>query len=229
MARNARAEVLRDLGRPDEALAALDATIERFPANVVARTARAHLLAQLGNLGDAEAMLMSAALRSQTRDDWIATHILAMARLRVGRVREALASFDYAVSSCPFADVRAYFVTARPLALIAEGRAREAAAALDELARDRQASTTLATNIILFQAHAHAEAGDRGRARALVRSAQVIDFAVARQRSLAAALTERYALAEDSSLGEEQAEQLNETIILLEMNLVNPTPRRLAA
>jgi tetratricopeptide (TPR) repeat protein len=213
---------LRELGRHDEALAAFEETMRRFPQDEVARNACAHLHAALGRLPDAEALLSRAASRSITRQDWIAAHILAMARLRAGRIEEALADLERGVQSCAFADIRRSFETARPLALLANRRAAEAARQLATLATRPMVAPDERTNIVLFEAHAHAEAGEPNRARQLVESANIVDFAVAKQKRLAAALSERYGLASGVRASGARAQQLSEDIATLEFELVRP-------
>ena len=114
VARTARAETLRDLGRLDEALASFDDIIVRFPESLVARNALAHILGRLGDVDRAEALLKVAAAGPRLRQDWIAAHILAMARLRAGRIDEALKGLDQGIRECPFADVRKYFRNRSP-------------------------------------------------------------------------------------------------------------------
>jgi tetratricopeptide (TPR) repeat protein len=222
VAPTAGAETLRELGRPEEALAAFEETMRRFPRSEVAPNACADLLGSLGRLDEAEALLAAAAARSRTHGDWIAVHILAMARLRAGRVEEALAELDRGVRFCPFRDSRRYFETARPLALLAARRAAEAAREWEALAQDPTVDPRERTNILLFEAHARAEAGEPGRAQSLVTSAQVIDFAAAKQKRLAAALTERYGLVSGMWASGARAQQLSDDITALELELVRP-------
>ena len=224
--RNARAETLRALGRPDDALAALDETIELFPENAVARSAYAHQLALAGEIDRAVAILDSPAARRKTRDDWIAKHILAMAWLRTGQFDEAYSSLDEGAMQCPFLDVRAYFRTARPIARLAARQVAEAMEEFEALAVDTTLSGTQATNMVLLQAHAFAEAGERERARQLIDEATVVDFEAARQQ-LASALRNRYGLGENEAASGELADRLGKKIIELEIDLESPL--RLAA
>ena len=222
VAPTARAETLRELGRHDEALAAFEEAMRRFPHNEVAPIAYAHFLAELGRLDEAEALLIPRAARLRTRDDWIAKHILAMARLRAGRAKEALSEFEQGIQLCKFPEMRRYFETAKTLALLADKRAAEAAQQLETLAKDHSLPRNEMTNIILFQTHALAEAGESPHARALVTSAQVIDFAAAQQKRLAGALTERYGLVSGVPASQPKAQQLNEEIRALEFRLLRP-------
>ena len=229
VARTARAETLRAMGRTDEALDALDQTIERFPDNVVARNTYAHHLALRGKFDRAMAILNSAAAQPKTRDDWVAKHIQAMTWLRTGHFDEAYASLDEGATRCPFPDAQIYFRTARPIARLAARQAREAIEEFKALAIDTTLSGTQATNVVLLQAHAFAEIGDREYARGLIDEATtVIDFEAARQK-LAGALRQRYGLGEGEgeAASGELADRLDEEIIELEIDLESPL--RLAA
>jgi tetratricopeptide (TPR) repeat protein len=219
VAPNARAETLRDLGRFEEALAVYEETMRRFPRNSVALNAYAHLLGQLGRIDDCERLLAPAANRSLTREDWIAAHILAMAQLRVGRSDQALTEFERGARVCKYRDVRRYFETARPLALLANRRAAEAVQQLEALAKEPLLPREDVTNIVLFQAHALAEVGESRRAKALVESAQIVDLATARQMRLAVALAERYGLTPVGPASGTRAQQLNQDIATLEFEL----------
>ena len=227
VARTARAETLRAMGRTDDALDALDQTIERFPNDVVARNTYAHHLALRGKFDRAMAILNSAAAQPKTRDDWVAKHILAMAWLRTGHFDEAYASLDEGARRCPFPDAQIYFRTARPIARLAARQAREAIEEFKALAIDTTLSGTQATNVVLLQAHAFAEIGDREHARQLIdQTTTVIDFEAARQK-LAGALRQRYGLSEGEAASGELADRLDEEITELEIDLESPL--RLAA
>jgi tetratricopeptide (TPR) repeat protein len=223
---NVRAETLRDLGRYEEALTTFQETMRRFPDDEVAPNAYAHLLAELGRLPEVEARLAPAAQRLRNGGDWIAAHILAMARLRAGHTKEALAELERGAQFCPFPERRKYFITALPLALLADQRAAEAARQLETIAKDPTLSRVNAANIVLFQAHALAESGQNQHAQTHVESAQIIDFATARQKQLAYALIERYGLAGGPPAAGASAQQLSEDIAALEFELVGPKLRR---
>ena len=227
VARTARAETLRAMGRTDDALDALDQTIERFPGNVVARNTYAHHLALRGKFDRAMAILNSAAAQPKTRDDWVAKHIQAMTWLRTGHFDEAYASLDEGARRCPFPAAQIYFRTARPIARLAARQAREAIEEFKALAIDTTLSGTQATNVVLLQAHAFAEIGDREHARQLIdETTTVIDFEAARQK-LAGALRQRYGLGEGEAASGELADRLDEEITELEIDLESPL--RLAA
>ena len=220
VAPTAYAETLRDLGRYDEALAAFEETKRRFPHDELTARSYGHLLAERGRYAEAEALLAASAERRQTHGDWIAAHILAMARLRAGHTKEALAELERGARSCPFRDQRRYFATALPLALLADQRAAEAARQL-EAANDPTLPSVEAVSIVLFLIHALAEAGEKRRAQIQL-IARIIDFAAARQRQLASALTERYGLAAGPLPSDTRAQQLSEEIATLEFELVRP-------
>ncbi len=84
------------------------------------------------------------------------------------------------------------------------------------------------TNIVLFQAHAHAEMGEGEQAREFFReAAEVVDLETFRRKRLAAALGERYGLGEGEPASGERAAHLDAEILERETDLLNPT--RLAA
>jgi tetratricopeptide (TPR) repeat protein len=222
VAPNARAETLLDLGRYEEALAALEDTMRRFPYDEVAPNVYAHFLGSRGTIAKVEELLAPAVARLRTKGDWVAAHILAMARLRAGRVDEALADIERGVKYCTYREQHRYFETARPLALLAKRQAAEAARQLENLAAISSLPREEKTNIVLFQAHALAEAGEFHRARNIVESAQIVDFAAARQRKLAEAITERYGLVSGVPASAGRAEELSGTISMLEFDLVRP-------
>ena len=222
VAPTARAETLRDLGRYDEALAAFEETMRRFPHDLVARSAYACILGEQGRIEEVEALLKFAVAQPRTDSDWIAAHILAMTKLRAGRIDEALIQLDRGAKNCAFRNTRAYFESARSLAILANRRAAEASKQLELLARGPLLPREEAANIVLFQAHALAEFGEPRRARMLVESAQIIVFAVAKQRRLAAALSERYGLVSGVPASAERAQQLAGDIATLEFQLACP-------
>jgi tetratricopeptide (TPR) repeat protein len=219
VAPTARAETLRELGRYEEALAAFEETIARFPRNEVARNARAYCLASMGRLAEAEQALPPAFRNIVTRQDWVALHMLAMARLRGGQAEQALADLERGARECPFPAERRYFETALPLALMEARRAAEAAHRAEALAADQRLPPTLTASVKLVQAHALAEIGDREPAARLLQSAEVIDFSAYRQRRLAATLSERYGLGGQRSPTGRKIETLNATIIDLEAEM----------
>ena len=222
VARTARAETLRELGRLEEALASLEDTARRFPENFVARNAWAHLLGRLGHFDRAEALLKAAATKPRARRDWIAAHILAIARLRIGRIEEALEGLNQGIRECPFADVRKYFRTARLVAWLAGQHVSDAVEEFAAFERDRTISGIQAANVVLLHVHAHAKSGNRVEAqRRLVEGATVINFDSVRKR-LAAVLQQRYGLGEAEPVQGVLAARLDEEIIELEIDLASP-------
>ena len=121
-----RGNVLRDLGRFDEALAALDATIQRFPENVVARNARAEVLRDLGRFDEALAALDATIERFP--ENVVARNARAEVLRDLGRFDEALASLESTIERFPENVVAR---TARAEVLRDLGRFDEALAALD--------------------------------------------------------------------------------------------------
>jgi predicted Zn-dependent protease len=222
VAPNAYAETLRELGRHDEALAVLQETARRFPHNAVTKSAYAHLLTECGRLHEADEILLKSINRLQTHDDWINLHIYAMGRLRDGRVDEALAEFDRGASLCPFVNDRRYFKTARSLALISAKRADEAARQLEALAKEPRLPREDATNIVLFQIHALAEAGRPRIARGVLEGAHIVDFAAVKQKRLAATLDERYGLTTGIPATDNKAQELSKNIADLEYEVIRP-------
>lgn len=222
VASTARAGALRDLGRYDEALTAFGEVFDRFPKSDFVRNAYAHLLAQLGNIERAETLIGAAATRRLSRPDWIAAHIQAMARLRVGRIAEALADLERGSNECTFLDVRRYFDATLPLALLADKRAKEAAQKLEKISRNERLPRSELTNVILFQTHALAEAGESLHAKELIRSAQVVKFSDARQRQLAAVLLKQYSLTGGADASTERKPDLADEIAILEFELACP-------
>jgi tetratricopeptide (TPR) repeat protein len=226
VAPNAYAETLRDLGRGEEALRVFAETMQRFPHSAVTRNAYAHLLAERREFTEVERLLLSAAKRSETREDWIASHILAMAWLKAGRVEDALAEFERGARFCSVPNEKRYFITGQSIALLAARRADEAAQKLQDIAKDSRLPREEATNVTLFHVHALAEAGRPKTARDILESAKIIDFAAAKQKRLAAALNERYGLSSGIPASAMNAERLNEDIATLEFELARPNLRK---
>ncbi|NQT15848.1 MAG: tetratricopeptide repeat protein, partial [Planctomycetes bacterium] len=83
-----RAEVLKSLGRPDEALAAYDEAKARFENEPYAYTGRAEVLKALGRLDDALAAYEEAIARFSTNR--VAQNGLASTLVMLGRYSEAL-------------------------------------------------------------------------------------------------------------------------------------------
>ena len=196
--------------------------MRRFPQNAVASSARSHLLIQLGRYSEAETLLAPSVSRLSTSDDWVAAHILAMADIKRGRTQEAISRLEHGANSCAFHKQRLYFETALSFALLKDKRPGEAHDKLAELSETFGTDRRQTTNITLLRIHALAEIGDTGKAKDLIENAEIIDFAAARQKKLASALTERYALSSHSAPAKERSLALEQDISDLELELVLP-------
>jgi tetratricopeptide (TPR) repeat protein len=130
VAPTARAEVLRDLGRHDEALAASEEATRRFPHNEVASAARAEVLRDLGRHDEALAAL------EETRRRFPHNAVAPAARAEVlrdlGRHDEALSALEETTRRFPYNRVAA---TARAVTLRDMGRYEEAIYALMQMRR----------------------------------------------------------------------------------------------
>ena len=122
-----RASLLSDEGRLDEALGALDQTIERFPDDVVAHTARAETLRAMGRLDEALDALDQTIERFP--DNVVARTARAETLRAMGRLDEALDALDQTIERFPDNVVTR---TARAETLRAMGRLDEALDALDQ-------------------------------------------------------------------------------------------------
>jgi predicted Zn-dependent protease len=122
-----RGELLRELGRTDEALEMFRETMERFPHAVVAPNAYAETLRELGRTDEALAVLRETMERFP--HDEVAPTAYAGTLREVGRTDEALAVFRNTMERFPHNAVtpNAYAETLREL-----GRADEALAVLGE-------------------------------------------------------------------------------------------------
>jgi tetratricopeptide (TPR) repeat protein len=127
--RNARAEVLRELARPEDALAALDATIQMFPRHVVPRNARAEVLRELGRPEDALAALDEAI--SLFPRDVVPRSARAEVLRELGRPEDALAALDETIQLFPRNEVAR---TARANLLSLMGRHQEVTESLISVA-----------------------------------------------------------------------------------------------
>ena len=145
-----------------------------------------------------------------------------MAQLRGGRIEEALEGLNQGIRECPFAVVKKYFRSARPVAWLAGQRVGDAVEEFAALERDGAISGMQAANVVLLHAHAHAKAGNPAEARRrLDEGATVINFDAARKR-LSAVLQQRYGLGEGEPVQGELAARLDKEIIELEIDLASP-------
>jgi tetratricopeptide (TPR) repeat protein len=119
-------EILRALGRLDDALAAYDAAVARFPNDAVAPNGRAETLREHGRLEEALAAYDAAVERFP--DNAVARMGRAETLRELGRLEEALAAYDAAVERFPD---NAVARNGRAETLRALGRLEEALAAYD--------------------------------------------------------------------------------------------------
>ncbi|HKI15648.1 MAG TPA: tetratricopeptide repeat protein, partial [Roseiarcus sp.] len=96
---NARAELLRELGRPEDALAAFDETIRLFPRDDVARNARGETLRELRRPEDALAAF-DETIRLFPRNE-VARTARGETLRELGRPEDALAAFDETIRLFP--------------------------------------------------------------------------------------------------------------------------------
>ena len=136
MARNGRAEVLRELGRIEDALGQYEETCRRFSDDRVAINGRACVLLSLGRLDEALSLVPERTTRS--RHDWIDEHVRGMILLRQGDLTQAIAVFERGLRECPFTDCQPYYRYALAVAQLRRGKLEEAEAALAD-ARDEVA------------------------------------------------------------------------------------------
>jgi tetratricopeptide (TPR) repeat protein len=122
--------VLRDLGRLDDALAQYDETIQRFPKDRVALTAKANVLIELKHFDQALSLLSEDSPSS--RDDWIDLHVRGMAHLRRGDDETAVEVFERGVRDCPFSVSVAYFRNALAVTQLGQKKYAEAASTLGD-------------------------------------------------------------------------------------------------
>jgi len=99
VARNGRAETLRELRRLDEALAAYDATVQEFPRNAFARNGRAETLRELRRLD--EALAAYDATVQEFPRNVVARNGRAETLRELDRLDEALAAYDATVQEFP--------------------------------------------------------------------------------------------------------------------------------
>jgi tetratricopeptide (TPR) repeat protein len=157
VARAGRADVLKDLGRLDEALAAYEETIRDHPRDVVARNGRAGVLAALGRWDEALQSLPGDA--PVARSDWITQHIRGMLLLTLGDLEQADAIFVDGTRNCPWPDQRAYFRSGVALVRL---RRREFASVVEAL--QDITSPALDVPVNLIRLHAFGEEHERHRA-----------------------------------------------------------------
>jgi|GEM_PF-5646122 len=99
VARNGKAEVLRELGRPEEALRDYDETIAKFPGDVVARCGKAEVLRELGR--PEEALRDYDETIAKFPDNVVARNGKAEVLRELGRPEEALRDYDETIAKFP--------------------------------------------------------------------------------------------------------------------------------
>jgi tetratricopeptide (TPR) repeat protein len=99
VAKIGRAEVLRELAKPREALAAYDSIIAEFPESVVARTGRAGVLRDLGK--PQEALAAYDSIIVEFPESVVAKNSRAEVLRDLGKPREALAAYDSIIAEFP--------------------------------------------------------------------------------------------------------------------------------
>ncbi|MEM7477071.1 MAG: tetratricopeptide repeat protein, partial [Planctomycetota bacterium] len=130
VARNGRAEVLRELNRFEDALKQYEQTIEQFSSDVIARTGLATLLMKMERFDEALTQVGDVERKSQR--DWINYHLRGMILLMKGDIREAAEIFETGVSSCPMPKQVKYFKSALAMSRLKMRDAERALEAVSE-------------------------------------------------------------------------------------------------
>ncbi|MFY9823441.1 MAG: tetratricopeptide repeat protein [Thermoanaerobaculia bacterium] len=94
-----QAEVMRSLGRFDEALTAYQAVVDRFPEEVVARNGRAEMLRELSHLE--EALAAYEVIVTRFPNDVVAKTGRAETLRELGRLEEALTTYETIIAHFP--------------------------------------------------------------------------------------------------------------------------------
>ncbi|TVS15426.1 MAG: hypothetical protein EA424_16130, partial [Planctomycetaceae bacterium] len=116
VAKNGRAEVLKAMGRYDEARDAYQIIREQYPENRFARNGLASVLVELGELDQAWALVNLP--KPITQDDWIDEHTRGMILVCRGQVIDAAELFRRGLDQCPFQQSGKYFRTALTATLL---------------------------------------------------------------------------------------------------------------
>ncbi|HXM50420.1 MAG TPA: tetratricopeptide repeat protein [Pyrinomonadaceae bacterium] len=131
VAKTGRAEVLKAQGEFKGALAAYDEVRNRFPDDAITRNGRIWTLVALGRYDEAIEGLPGG--NPAGLEDWIAFHIRGMVLMRMRRIEEAIQIFQRGVSENPFPSSAAYFQVALAVALIRQGKYRDANSLLADI------------------------------------------------------------------------------------------------
>ena len=154
---NGYAETLRQLGKPEEALAEYEKARERFPNNRVVRNAAACIQVDLKRFEEARDLIAIDAPR--TIHDWWDYHVFAMSFLREGNREKAIKLLSDGLRDIPFFISRQMFETSLAMAELQRGNYLEAAKILDPVPDN---VILFPDNVILFPVravlHAHARA-----------------------------------------------------------------------
>ncbi len=140
-----RAEVLKAMGRFQEALDAYEGTRAAFPQDAVARNGYAAMLVLLERFDDALEVLPTG--DPIGLEDWIARHIRGMIHLRSAELEKAVAIFEYGVAEASQPASRDYFRTSLSIARLQQ---QDPAAATELLAEvETPEIQTVATAILI--------------------------------------------------------------------------------
>lgn len=158
-----RAEVLKALGRLDEALGAYDDVIAEHREDVVARNGRASVLATMGRYQEALKGLPSQ--NPVTQNDWIGYHIRGMVLMLTRHFDAAIQIFEDGVVHDPRPASQDYFRTTLAVAHI---RQKEYAKASKVLSEVHSPGLVVPANALRF--HTLGALGHRDEATALYSS-----------------------------------------------------------
>lgn len=133
------------------------------------------------------------------------------------------------LNECPFKSARPYFETALSVVKLRGENAKAAGKDLLELSKNEDLSPTERGNVLLFSAHALAKAGNSNGSCELLQSAEIVDFATARQKRLAGALRLRFNLDADKVPSTYEFRELDNRIVNLEIDLLTQSITKKAA
>lgn len=125
------AETYRKIGNLPEALKAYELFNSRFPRSAMSRNGKASVLVAMGDYPAALSILPKNLPASQS--EWVAYHILGMARLRSGELKKAEPIFEWGSIECPWVSQREYFKTALASLRIQQKRYEEVAPLVQEI------------------------------------------------------------------------------------------------
>ena len=105
--RNGYAEVLKEKGLLDEALAEYKTTMAEFPHDVFARSAFLSLLILMNNFEDASNYIFKGV--PFTSADWVNYHITAIYHMKIGNINDAIQMLEYGIEKSPLIKDKSYF------------------------------------------------------------------------------------------------------------------------